>query len=114
MRPITYPPTYPPLLGLLAVLAATALFAAAATAQPAPPRSDDDRPPPPPPESLQACASLAAGAACEFKTPRGNTMKGTCWAPEGKPLACKPKERPHDRPGMQGDRPSGQDPRGER
>lgn len=101
--------TYPSLLGLLAVLAATALFVAAATAQPAP-RSDDDRPPPPPPESLQACASLAAGAACEFKTPRGNTMKGTCWAPEGKPLACKPKDRPHDKPGMQG----GQDPRGER
>ena len=112
MRQITYPPTYPPLLGLLAVLAATALFAAAATAQPAPPRSDDDRPPPP--ESLQACASLAAGAACEFKTPRGNTMKGSCWAPEGKPLACKPKDRPYDKPGMQGERPSGQDPRSER
>lgn len=107
MRPITYPPTYPPIVGLLAVLAATALFVAAATAQAAPPRSDDDRPPPPPPESLQACASLGTGAGCEFKTPRGNTMKGTCWAPEGKPLACKPKDRPNDKP-------RGQDPRGER
>lgn len=98
--------TLPPLLGLLAVLAATALFVAAATAQPAPQRSDDDRPPPPP-ESLQACASLGAGAACEFKTPRGDTMKGTCWAPEGKPLACKPKDRPNNKP-------RGQDPRSER
>lgn len=44
----------------------------------------------PPPEALQACASRAAGTACSFNSPHG-AVSGTCWAPEGKPLACKPQ-----------------------
>ena len=47
----------------------------------------------PPPEALVACKSLAAGAACGFSGERGS-MKGSCWAPEGKPLACRPKGAP--------------------
>ena len=47
----------------------------------------------PPPEALAACKSLAAGAACSVTTPRG-TEAGTCTAPEGKPLACRPKNAP--------------------
>ncbi len=43
----------------------------------------------PPPEALAACKSLASGAACNFTSPRG-AEAGTCGAPEGKPLACRP------------------------
>jgi hypothetical protein len=47
----------------------------------------------PPPEALEACKSLSSGQACSFTSPRG-AMTGTCWAPEGKPLACRPKHPP--------------------
>jgi len=47
----------------------------------------------PPPEALAACKSLVSGAECSFTTERGS-RKGTCWAPEGKPLACKPAGGP--------------------
>lgn len=47
----------------------------------------------PPAEALQACEQKKADDACEFKG-RQQTMTGTCWAPEGKPLACKPKHPP--------------------
>ena len=47
----------------------------------------------PPPEALAACKSLASGAECGF-TGKHGAMKGSCWAPEGKPLACKPKDAP--------------------
>jgi hypothetical protein len=43
----------------------------------------------PPEEAFNACKSLAAGTACKFSGERGE-MTGSCWAPEGKPLACKP------------------------
>jgi hypothetical protein len=46
----------------------------------------------PPPEAVAACKSQAAGAACSFTSPHG-VVKGSCWAPEGKPLACRPYER---------------------
>ena len=55
----------------------------------------------PPPEALAACKSLASGAECGFTAPRGN-VKGTCWAPEGRPLACRPKDAPQGGPGGQG------------
>jgi hypothetical protein len=77
-------------LGLVAV--ATALLSACACAQPT---GGNDRPPPPPPEALAACKAAAAGTACNFSTPQG-AVSGSCWAPEGKPLACKPK---NPRPG---------------
>ena len=47
----------------------------------------------PPAEALDACKSLTSGQECSFSSPHG-TVKGTCWAPEGKPLACKPKDAP--------------------
>jgi len=47
----------------------------------------------PPPEALAACKSLQAGQACNFTSPRG-AEQGTCFAPEGKPLACRPKNPP--------------------
>jgi hypothetical protein len=48
---------------------------------------------PPPPEALAACKSLSSGQQCSF-TSRHGPMTGTCWAPEGKPLACRPKHLP--------------------
>lgn len=55
--------------------------------------SSENPPRRPPPEALEACKSLASGQECGFKTPDGN-IAGLCWAPEGKPLACKPKDAP--------------------
>ena len=61
------------------------------TQSPQPPRegqeSNEHRRPPP--EALAACKSLSSGAACNFTSPRG-PESGTCAAPEGKPLACRP------------------------
>ena len=71
--------------GLVAI--ATALLSACACAQP------NDRPPPPPAEAFAACKAAPAGAACSFSAPQG-MVSGSCWAPEGKPLACKPKSAP--------------------
>jgi hypothetical protein len=47
----------------------------------------------PPAEALAACKPLSSGAACSFTAPHG-AVTGNCWAPEGKPLACKPKDAP--------------------
>jgi len=47
----------------------------------------------PPPEALAACKTAKAGADCAF-THDGRTLKGSCWAPEGRPLACRPKDAP--------------------
>jgi len=48
----------------------------------------------PPPEALAACKSLAAGQPCNFSVD-AKTISGSCWAPEGKPLACRPANAPH-------------------
>jgi hypothetical protein len=55
-------------------------------------------PPIPPAEALAACKTLSSGQECSFTAPQG-AVKGTCWAPEGKPLACKPKDAPSGNPG---------------
>lgn len=49
----------------------------------------------PPHEALDACASLAAGAACSFDAD-GHHVDGTCrTSPDGQgPLACAPQHRP--------------------
>jgi hypothetical protein len=56
----------------------------------------------PPPEALTACKSLSSGAACTMTTPQGS-MSGTCGAPEGKPLACRPARPPQGQGQGQGD-----------
>ena len=43
----------------------------------------------PPPEALDACANKKMADTCSFTSPRG-AVEGTCRAPEGKPLACRP------------------------
>jgi hypothetical protein len=67
------------------LLAALSLAAAPGHAQP---QGGERRGPPP--EALAACKSLASGAACKFTSPRGPEA-GSCFAPEGKPLACRPQ-----------------------
>ena len=51
----------------------------------------------PPAEALDACKALSSGQGCSFSAPHG-TVAGTCWAPAGKPLACKPKDAPGAHP----------------
>lgn len=48
----------------------------------------------PPPEALAACEGKSAGDPCSFSGPRGDKPQGTCFAPEGKPLACRPSQAP--------------------
>jgi hypothetical protein len=45
----------------------------------------------PPPEAIEACKSLKSGDDCSFSAKQGQA-NGNCWAPDGKPLACKPKK----------------------
>ena len=70
------------------VVATLALAAGLLCAQPA---GGEHRKPPP--EALDACKALKSGQDCSFTAPRG-AVKGSCFAPEGKPLACKPKDAP--------------------
>lgn len=76
-----------------ACVAALACSAGLLSAQPA----GGGQPPKPPPEALDACKALKAGQDCSFTSPRG-AVKGSCFAPEGKPLACRPKHAPDGAP----------------
>jgi hypothetical protein len=62
------------------------------------PAAGNGGPPKPPEEALASCKTLSSGQDCSFSSPQGS-VKGTCWAPEGKPLACKPKDAPTGNPG---------------
>lgn len=77
-----------------AAWAALALAGAAAQAQPV----GADGPRKPPAEALAACKALTSGQECNFTSPHG-AVKGNCWAPEGKPLACRPQGAPAPRAG---------------
>ncbi len=46
-----------------------------------------------PAEALTACKTAKSGDACSFTGQRG-AVSGTCQAPEGRPLACRPKGAP--------------------
>lgn len=48
----------------------------------------------PPKEAIEACTGKSAGAACEFTSPRGDKLTGTC-AKKDDQLACLPKDRPN-------------------
>jgi hypothetical protein len=82
------------LLGFSVSIAALA-GAAGAAAQASAPR--EGGPPDghrgPPAEALAACKTLAAGKACAFKLGE-RSLSGRCWAPEGRPLACRPEGAP--------------------
>ncbi|MEL7535919.1 MAG: hypothetical protein AAFZ58_07885 [Pseudomonadota bacterium] len=48
----------------------------------------------PPPVALEACAAAVEGDSCAFEGRRGETLEGTCQAPQDKPLACRPDGAP--------------------
>ena len=78
----------------LIALAATALIAGGAFAE-----SEQDNEPHrehrgPPPAALEVCSNLVQGDSCAFDGNRGDTLQGTCEAPEDKPLACRPEGGP--------------------
>ena len=73
---------------------AVSLLTACACAQPT---GNHDRPPPPSPEALSACKTVASGEGCSF-TAVPDTVSGTCWAPAGRPLACRPTNPPAGAP----------------
>mgnify|MGYP000538265264 FL=1 len=76
--------------------ASSALFAQPSGAPPAggsqQQRPDEHRGPPP--QALDACKALKSGQDCSFTSPHG-TVKGSCFAPKGRPLACRPKDGPN-------------------
>lgn len=79
---------------ICSLLLATAL-GASAQPQGGPPPGEHRGPPP---EALAACKTAKSGADCSF-TQGSRTTKGSCWAPEGKALACRPKDMPPPPPG---------------
>lgn len=48
----------------------------------------------PPQEALAACSGKASNAPCNFTSPRGDTITGTCGAPQNAALACIPTGGP--------------------
>ena len=74
---------------LTSVCMASALTACGALNAQQPPRHEGGHKPPP--EAFEACKSLKSGDDCSFTAKQGEAS-GNCWAPEGKPLACKPKK----------------------
>lgn len=71
-------------------LAALMLCTLGATAQPKPGEGQGGGPPA---EALAACKTTKAGDACSFSGPQGKAS-GSCWAPQGRALACRPKDAP--------------------
>lgn len=76
------------------VSAAAVVLCLSLTASGEPPGAERE-PPRPRPQAIEACAALARDAACRFPAERG-TVSGACWAPPGRPLACRPSQPPAD------------------
>lgn len=74
-------------------LAFATLLCLAAEAQP----TQDAKRSGPPEQAIAACKALQAGNECSFTANHGN-VTGTCFAPQGKPLACRPKNAPEKTP----------------
>ncbi|MES2949023.1 MAG: hypothetical protein V4858_10825 [Pseudomonadota bacterium] len=92
MNPVKLSVTRAALFSALA-LSAGMLCAQPSGAPPAGGQQQQQQPRKPPQEALDACKALKAGQDCNFTSPRG-AVKGSCFAPEGKPLACRPKDAP--------------------
>ena len=45
----------------------------------------------PPPEMLKACVNKSYGDVCTATGPQGRNISGTCFAPQDRPLACRPQ-----------------------
>jgi len=55
----------------------------------------------PPEVAIEACAAAVQGDQCSFEGRRGESLQGTCEAPDDKPLACRPEGGPPPRPVQQ-------------
>jgi hypothetical protein len=62
----------------------------------------------PPPEMLKACLGKSLGDFCAVTGPRDRKISGTCFAPQDRPLACRPRGAPR----VEGDMQSGPPPGG--
>ena len=51
---------------------------------------------------LKACTAKKADDACSAEGPAGNTVAGSCFAPPGLPLACRPVGKPAGGAGRRG------------
>ena len=74
---------------LVIVLIAIPLWLGAQPGGKGGPPPDQGKPPQPPQEAINACSEKSANAACEFSSPRGDKMTGTC-EKERDQLACRP------------------------
>lgn len=83
----------PPAHGRILCLSLFACAVSASCALSAQPANSKGGPHHPPAEALEACKTFSSGQACRFTSPQGS-VKGSCWAPEGMPLACKPTDAP--------------------
>ena len=45
---------------------------------------------------LKACTAKKADDACSAEGPDGKAVAGSCFAPAGRPLACRPAGKPAD------------------
>ena len=63
-------------------------------------RPERGRPPQPPQEAIDACNGKSDGTTCEFTSPHGNAITGTCQTIQSQ-SACVPSNRPYT--GQQGD-----------
>lgn len=66
------------------LIALSLTFAAAPVGVAQPPQGG------PPQEALDACDGQDDGSLCAFTGRRGETLEGTCRAPQGRALACVP------------------------
>lgn len=54
-------------------------------------------------EMLKVCVSKSAGDSCSATGPQGRQYQGTCFAPQGRPLACRPSQGGRQEGGPGGD-----------
>lgn len=59
-----------------------------------PENSQGGMPPMPPREAMDACSGKGTGDSCQFISPRGDAIEGSCKSPPGMPAACVPEGMP--------------------
>ena len=78
----------------IAFVLLNALLASAALADDDGDRSQGGERRGPPEAALAACSAAVQGDPCSFQGRHEESLDGTCEAPEGKPLACRPSDAP--------------------